>query len=204
MNRLLSFSLFCLLALLITSCQPTASTAENTDSAVTEDNLTEETATPKEDKPAVETAVTNSKLLITSKSFMGIQPGDNIIDHQAYLKKDLLQTGEGDFEIFQINDPKGTSVGYLHPDPNDEELVGMIVVTSPEARTEDGLSVGMTLGDLRSKLTDYEIHGSEIEGYTAAYHGQFSYQLDSRNWEYDLDASTIADDVKILEITLRD
>ena len=82
--------------------------------------------------------------------------------------------------------------------------MGLIVVTSPEAKTEDGLSVGMTLGDLRGKLTDYEIHGSEIEGYTAAYHGPFSYQLDSRNWEYDLDASAIADDVKILEITLRD
>lgn len=151
-----------------------------------------------------EAPVTNNKLLITSKSFMGIKPGDNITDHEAYLKKDLLQTGEGDFEIYQILDQKSTPVGYLHPDPNDEQLVGMIVVTSPEARTEDGLSIGMTLGDLREKISGYEIHGSEIEGYTAAYHGPFSYQLDSYNWEYDLDASKIADDVKIIEITLRD
>lgn len=151
-----------------------------------------------------EDEATNIKLLITRKSFMGIQPGDKITDHQAKLKKDLLQTGEGDFEIFLINDPNGNPLGYLHPDPNDEQLVGMIVITSPEAKTEDGLSVGMTLGDLREKLTNYEIHGSEIEGYTAAYHGPFSYQLDSRNWEYDLDASTIGDEVKIIEITLRD
>jgi hypothetical protein len=151
-----------------------------------------------------ETSITNTKLLITSKSFVGIQPGDKIMDHQTSIKKDMLQTGEGDFEIYQILDQQGVAVGYLHPDPNDEQLVGMIVVTSPEAKTEDGLSVGMTLGDLREKLTGYEIHGSEIEGYTAAYHGPFSYQLDSRNWEYDLDASTIADEVKIIEITLRD
>lgn len=325
MNRLRPFFLFCSVCFLISSCQPSTSTTENTDTAITEDSQPNETNTPSESTPAPtattktttntswtgtylfnenagantwgyelqldnklqgtlyvdgfqtmqrlkvaatangntlnvklvgydkdnmfeqpaigselfmleqkdqqlithwgnlapnviannttgpafakvrkEAAITNSKLLITSKSFMGIKPGDNITDHEAHLKKDLLQTGEGDFEIYQILDQKSAPVGYLHPDPNDEQLVGMIVVTSPEAKTEDGLSIGMTLGDLREKLTDYEIHGSEIEGYTAAYHGPFSYQLDSYNWEYDLDASKIADDVKIIEITLRD
>ncbi|WP_020538619.1 DUF5991 domain-containing protein [Lewinella cohaerens] len=325
MNRLFSFSLFCLLSLFIVSCEPATSTTENTDDAATEELLNNETAAPSEDaqvakttikdavktswmgtylfnegangnfwgyelqlndqlkgtlfvdgfqtmqrlkvagiisgntlkvnlvgydkdnlfeQPAIgselfmleqkdqqlithwgslepnvianntvgsafekvrdETSTAGIKLLITSKSFVGIQPGDKITDHQTSLQKDMLETGEGDFEIYQILDQQGTAIGYLHPDPNDEQLVGMIVVTSPEAKTEDGLSVGMTLGDLREKLTGYEIHGSEIEGYTAAYHGPFSYQLDSYNWEYDLDASKIADDVKIIEITLRD
>jgi hypothetical protein len=325
MNRLFSFSLFCLLYLFIASCEPATSATENTDAAATEDQLNSETASPSEDaqvaktttKSAVKTSwpgtylfnedaggnfwgyelqldkkllgtlyidgfqtmqrlkvagtttgntlrvrlvgyaednifnqptigselfileqqdqqlithwgslepnvianntvgpafekvrneisSTETRLLITSKSFVGIQPGDKITDHQTSLQKDMLQTGEGDFEIYQILDQQGTAIGYLHPDANDEQLVGMIVVTSPEARTEDGLSVGMTLGDLRGKLTGYEIHGSEIEGYTAAYHGPFSYQLDSYNWEYDLDASKIADEVKIIEITLRD
>lgn len=325
MNRLFSFSFFCLLSLFVASCEPATSTTENTDAAATEDQFNSETTAPSKDaqvaktttkdavktswmgtylfnegadgnfwgyelqlndqlkgtlfvdgfqtmqrlkvagitsgntlkvnlvgydkdnlfeQPAIgselfmleqqdqqlithwgslepnvianntvgsafekvrdEVSSAGTKLLITSKSFVGIQPGDKITDHQTSLQKDMLQTGEGDFEIYQILDQQGTSIGYLHPDANDEQLVGMIVITSPEAKTEDGLSVGMTLGDLRKKLTGYEIHGSEIEGYTAAYYGPFSYQLDSYNWEYDLDASKIADEVKIIEITLRD
>ena len=143
MNRILSF---CLLGLLL-SCQPATSSTENADDATTEDDHQSEASNHSTEAPSVDP--TDTKLLITRNSFMGIQPGDNIIDHQAYLKKDLLQTGEGDFEIFLIHVPKGNPLGYLHPDPNDEERVGMIVDTSPQAKTEDGLSVGMTLGDLR-------------------------------------------------------
>jgi len=140
-------------------------------------------------------------LLISETSFDGITSGDEISKYTTSLEKEILKTGEGDFDIYRIKSSEG-SYAYLMPDPRNEALVGNIIIDSPKAKTKDGFHVGSTLGDLTKKYPDLKIHGSEIEGRTHATIGNLAYRLDSNNWAYEIDKSKIPLNTKILNITI--
>ena len=142
-----------------------------------------------------------SALLISETSFEGISPSDEISKHEPSLEKEVLKTGEGNFDIYRIKNKEG-SLAYLMPDPRDEALVGNIIIDSPKAKTKDGFQVGSTLADLTKKYPNLEIHGSEIEGRTYANIGNLSYRLDAANWSYEIDKSKISPNSKILEIII--
>ena len=142
-------------------------------------------------------------LVIYGDSFVGISPGDRIADHADLLRKDVFQTGEGDFDIYRIDIEGRGSAGYLFPDPNDESLVGDIVVTSPAARTEDSLQIGMTFGQLQERYDDLKVHGSEIEGRTDVYIGGLALRLGIPLWSYEVDVSEIPDSTEVIEISVR-
>lgn len=131
----------------------------------------------------------------------GIRVGDVIAENDK-LRKDVLQTGEGDFEIYYFDADDGQPALYVVEDLNDPTLVGDVHViregaTVPGAK---GIIVGDTWGALRKAFPKIEVFGSEIEGMTNAYSGNLSFRLDTYNSEYELEHSDINDTTKIIEI----
>ena len=139
---------------------------------------------------------------IKNKSFQGISIGDNLAGKANILTKEVMQTGEGDFVTYEIKDADGVKLAFVMPDPRDPKLVGDITIISPKAMTSKGVRVGMTLGELKKRIGDLTVHGSEIESRTSVAKDNFRYRLDAANNTYEVDQSKVSDEVKILEITI--
>jgi len=140
---------------------------------------------------------------IQSNSFMGVATGDPIAQKMSVLTKDILRTGEGDFDVFSIKNNTGKVLANVFPDPMDASKVGDITVISPMAKTIQGVHVGMTFGELEKKLGPVAVYGSEIEDRTSAVKDNFSYRLDANFWSYNIDKSKIDKGTRIIEITIR-
>ena len=118
------------------------------------------------------------------------------------LSKEVMQTGEGDFVTYEIKNAAGEKLAFVMPDPRDPTLVGDITIVSPKAITSKGVRVGMTLGELKKKIGDLTVHGSEIESRTSVAKDNIRYRLDAANNTYEVDQSKVSEEVKILEITI--
>lgn len=145
---------------------------------------------------------TRTVLNISPVSFRGIKVGDLIADHAEYLQQKQLQTGEGEFMIYEIRDYNNNPAGYLMPDPNDEALVGDITVETQMAQTVKGIKVGDTFADLQKAIPTIKVHGSEIEGRTHAYANNLAYRLDASNFTYEIDIAKIPASTKIIQIII--
>lgn len=182
---LLSFSL-------LQSCK-TEKKPATSDTEVKNENL----ETKGEDKD-----ITDENYIIKNKSFQGISIGDNLAEKASMLSKEVMQTGEGDFVTYEIKNASGEKLAFVMPDPRDPTLVGDITIVSPKAITSKGVRVGMTLGELKKKIGDLTVHGSEIESRTSVAKDNIRYRLDAANNTYEVDQSKVSEEVKILEITI--
>lgn len=180
--------------LFFSSCNETNTTTEAVTKTENIDNKVEEKTIQEEEKEV--------PLIIFQNSILSMSPRHPIKEYEAVIEKDLLETGEGNFEIFNLKDAKNNVVAYFLPDPNDNSLIGEIYVTSPEAQTEDGIKIGQTFGDLLDKHPDLEVHGSEIEGQTFANYGNLSFKIDEPHSTYDLDINAVSKEAKIIEIVI--
>ncbi len=165
--------------------------------------ITEET---EEIKEVQEEAKQDNELIIYQTSFLGLSPDTKIADYKGTLEKGLLQTGEGDFPMFNMKDSEGNIVAYFVPFgevEGKEDKVGSITITSELAKTEDGIKIGDTFGTLLEKYPDLKVYGSEIEGYTQAVVGDLGYRLDEQHYSYQLKTSEVKKDTKITEITIK-
>jgi hypothetical protein len=153
-------------------------------------------------KEIISITPTRTQLLISPISFRGIQIGDLIANHNDYIKKTKLKTGEGSFDVYEIKDFENNPAGYFLPDPNDKLLVGDITVNTPKAQTAKGIKIGSTFQDLLKGFPDIAVHGSEIEGRTHATANNISYRLDVANFKNDVDKAKIPATTKITEITI--
>jgi hypothetical protein len=192
MNTLKTLVLLVTLFILLISCEENKAPATETTEEIS-DTTTEVAPTEEEEVP----------LTIFQNSFLTISPGNQIAEHKAVIEEDLLQTGEGDFEIYNIKDQKNKVVAYFLADPMDNEIIGDIYITSRLAQTEDGIGIGHTFGDLLTKYPDLEVHGSEIESQTFANLGSLSFKLDEPHVTYDLEISAVSKEAKILEIVIK-
>lgn len=153
----------------------------------------------------VKTVKKNVVPTINNDNFAGITLGDKIADHAANLKKDVLKDGEGSFDIYRIQSDVYGSIAYLFPSPNDETIVGQIVINSPAAKTADGIHVGSTFENMMAIDADVQVHGSEIEGRTYANYANetgIAYRLNTQNYVYDIAKEKIAPRTKITEIVI--
>ncbi|MEM9929004.1 MAG: hypothetical protein AAF840_04260 [Bacteroidota bacterium] len=150
--------------------------------------------------PTAEAVAIDNPYRISNGIFLGMRPGGKLEAFADGLRADVLQTGEGDFDVFYIDGAEGNELGYLMADPNDESLIGSISITAEEVVTEEGISVGMTFAELEEKVGPVEVHGSEIEGYTYAYKYGLAYRLDVNFWSYEVDEAKIDPATKLLEI----
>lgn len=143
-----------------------------------------------------------TRLVIAPHSFRGIQVGDLIAKHKEYTQKTKLRTGEGAFVVYEIKDFDNNPAGYLLPDPNNQLLVGDIIVQTPKAQTAKGVKTGDTFQDLLKIFPDIQVHGSETEGRTYATANNLSYRLDVANFSYEIDKTKIPGTAKITEIRI--
>lgn len=141
--------------------------------------------------------------IVFQNSFLTVVPGTPIVEYKAIIEEDLLQTGEGDFEIYNIKNAQQKVLAYFLADPVDNELVGDIYITSPLAQTEDDIHIGQTFGDLVTKYSTLEVHGSEIESQTFATVGNLSFRIDEAHATYELEISAVSKTAKIIEIVIK-
>ncbi len=153
------------------------------------------------DEEIVATAEENP-YLISNGTFLGMAPGDDLTAFADGLRAGVLQTGEGDFDVFYLDGAEGNELGYLMPDPRDEATIGNIYVTSPDVVTEQGVRVGMSLAELEQRLGELEVHGSEIEGYTYAEKDGLAYRLDANIYTYEVDRAALKPETQVLEIVV--
>jgi hypothetical protein len=141
-------------------------------------------------------------LTIFQNSFLNISPGSQIAEHEAIIKKGVLETAEVDSDVYYIYDEKNGELGYFFVDYHDNELVGNICITSALAKTEDNIGVGDSFGDLVTNYKELEVHGSEIESRTVANQGNLAFRIDEPHSTHDLEITAISKEAKILEITI--
>ncbi len=185
-----------LLVLSLCTCGPAPSEpAEDTPAPEPEATIQESEATPAPD------AATVSPYQVKDGALLGMRAGEPVADFKSGLRSGVLSTGEGDFPVYYIDGAEGTELGYLMLD-DAETVISDITITSPDVATEAGVSVGMTYAELQNILGEFEVHGSEIEGYTYAQKDGYWYRLDAGNWSYEIDPSTLQPDTRILSIGL--
>lgn len=197
MNTIKTVALLSFLFVLTISCNETQTPSTKTQEATIDTPPTEVTAI--EEKQAIKE---ERSLTIFQNSFFGISPGSKVADHEAIIEKGLLQTGEGDFEIYNIKDKKYGVLGYFFIDYNNNELVSSIHITSPLAKTEENIGIGSSFGDLLAKYENLEVHGSEIESQTFASQGSLAFKIDEPHSSYDLEINAISKKAMILEVLI--
>jgi len=185
-----STNLFLLIALALTFSLQSCKKKKKADEPILEieqNNLTntEETIDP---------------MTIQNEEFYGIETGDIIEDLAGKLERGTLKSGKEESEVYFIKDESGEQLGYVVPSPQDESSVGNVVITSPAAKTQDGVSVGMTFKELEQTLGVMDVHGSEVDGKTTTTKDNITYVLDSNNYSYDIDKTKLASITKIKEI----
>lgn len=161
-----------------------------------------DTPDPNDGNTAIYDVDADDPYLISNGYFLGLTPGGSLAEFSDGLRSGVLQTGEGDFDVFYIDSAEGDELGYVIADPRDEQTIGAIYITSKDVVTEKGVRVGISFAELQQRVGKVEVHGSEIEGYTYAYTDGMAYRLDSGNWSYEVDMSTIAPETEIIEIVI--
>lgn len=152
-------------------------------------------------EPAASVPEVDAPYTLKDGALMGIKAGEPLADFAAGLRSGVLRTGEADFEVYYIDGAEGNELGYLMADDNGEEITD-VTLTSSDVMTEQGIAVGMTYAQLQEKLGEFEVFGSEIEGYTHAVKDGYWYRLDAGNWSDKVDPNTLQPDTKILSISL--
>lgn len=144
----------------------------------------------------------NKPLIITENSFMEFMIGDTINSNSKNLKKEIQQNGEGSFPGYALLDSKGEEIGFIFPKNNNDNIIGIIQISSSEYQTKAGISVGSTYEDLKNKYPNLETHGSEIESRTSSIVGGLSFQLDVYFNTYQIDESKIKPSTRIIKINI--
>lgn len=195
-----SLTLLPLLLFLVACGQPPAD--NTTAEAEVEQEMTE-TQESKQENTTIDEAGEEDPYLVSNGFFLGMHPGLPIVDFAGGLRKGSLATGEGDFEVYYIDGAEGNELGYLMPDPQDEDMIGNIFITSPDVVTELGARVGLSFAELQKRLGPLEVHGSEIEGRTHASKDGVWYRLNTVNFSYELDPAAIDPTTKVTEIVIQ-
>ena len=139
-------------------------------------------------------------LTIYPNQFYGIKLWDKISQHSKILEKTVLRSGEGEFDVYNILDKQGTAIGYIIPHWEKEDQVGDIVVTTQQAKTLEGVAVGMSYQEIAELIDDFTVNGSEVEGRVHLRYGNYHVRLDINSWETELDKSEIPPATKALSI----
>jgi hypothetical protein len=139
---------------------------------------------------------------IEENSIYGLLSGVPLADRMERLEKGTLSSGEGDFDVYYIKGVDGEQLGYVLPHTRDESLIGSITITTPQAKTADGIGIGQTFGDLQTQTADIQVYGSEIEARTHAVRGREMFLLDAYKTNYEVDEQEIEPATKIKQITI--
>ena len=182
------------LALLLAACGETAPKNPNPDTAIAVEEPTP-VNTNAESSP-------QNQYVIKGDGFYGLLSGVPFVERAERLEKGVLSDGEGDFEVYYIKGVEGERIGYILPHSQDEKLIGSITITTPIAKTEDGIGIGSTFAELRAQTPDIQVYGSEIESRTHAVRGREMFLLDMYETTYELEEDKIEPNTVIKQITI--
>lgn len=132
---------------------------------------------------------------------MAVSIGGKISELEAggVLEKDILETGEGSFDVWNISDKNHGQLGYLMENYEVKDEISNIYITSDKV-DYTGIKVGTTWAEIQKAHPDAKAHGSEIEGRVSVQIGKHYFRLEHNEWSYDFDQSNIKPDVKVDEI----
>ena len=133
-------------------------------------------------------------------SFMDMRPGDPLAPFRDFLRPGSLETGEGSFEVHFIAGRRKDTLGYGFSD--DGNTIESITITSPDAVTQQGIRVGNSLSELRERLGQLELYGTEVESRVYASKPPFRYRLNANAPAGPVDTSAIQSTTEVREIII--
>lgn len=141
--------------------------------------------------------------IINENSVEGIKIGDTFIDHSDKFKRATQENGEGTFEGYNIMDKNANVIGFAFADKSDKSKIVMIEITSSKYKTNEGIAVGSTFGEVKEAYPNSETYGSEIESRTSVKAGNYYFLLENIAFNtYKVDESKIKPSTKIKIITI--
>ncbi|MEO1654853.1 MAG: hypothetical protein AAFU64_15000 [Bacteroidota bacterium] len=198
-------SLLLVFLLACSAGENTQEEAETSEASPSEENPETEAAEEPSENEEIASEESDNPYLVEAKSFYGVNIDDDIAtlttEKPDLLKKGLVQTGEGDFEVWVIQDENGEELADIYP-TTDGSKVGMIEIGSEKAVSADGFKVGNTLADILEKFPNSLPHGSEIEGQVNIEAGGIIYRLDAYESAYDIDMEKFDKNTKVMSIII--
>tara|TARA_Y100000768_G_C23974545_1_gene682379 strand:- start:79 stop:2307 length:2229 start_codon:yes stop_codon:yes gene_type:complete len=103
-----------------------------------------------------------------------------------FFKKAILETGEGEFNGYEILDSLTKKRdAFLHV--SEDSLINHIEIFSPKYKIIEGIGVNSTYGELINAYPNIETHGSEIEARVHSTIGNISFRLDVESTYYNIE-----------------
>lgn len=171
------------------------------DTSTSENGDTKAPTIASEDEAEPDTKEADLPLIYEDQVF-GIRLGQDIAAIELPLEEGQVESGEGPADVLFIKSESGASLGYLYGHIDEEGKVGTTVVTTENAQTEEGIRVGMTFGELKERISDFDLSGSPTEPKVVAYYKKFGFTLDYESTEYEVKPEEVPEEAKILEIVL--
>ena len=140
--------------------------------------------------------------LLSNGTFLGFKPGEPLGEYRDALRPGKLRNGEGTFDAYFIDGAEGSELGYLLADPENNDLIGDIYITSPSVVTEKGVRVGTTHAELIERIGAVTFRGSEIESRVIGSKDGLAYRLAMNSPDTDLDNSRIPGETAITQIMI--
>ncbi|MGH1339065.1 MAG: hypothetical protein ACRBFS_23310 [Aureispira sp.] len=142
--------------------------------------------------------------LIKDHIFCGLSSGMHFSEHGAHLEKGLLIEEGREVEVYYIQGIEGEHVGYVKPHTKDEQCIGQITITTPQAHTVDGFRIGSTYAALENEITSIEGHGTEIRGVAYAVRGRELFLLAIENPVHELQEGAPEPTTAVKEIKIKE
>ncbi|MEL7339508.1 MAG: hypothetical protein AAGM67_03405 [Bacteroidota bacterium] len=140
-----------------------------------------------------------SPYLVRSDGFFGMRAGQSIsaLPDSLYSKAEVT-SGGGEFDVYNLLDYDQSVLGYFYSDPQNADVIGDIIVISRKAITPEGFRIGTSFETIQQTLTNYEVHGSEVEKRTHVMYNSLNLQLNFASSTYEMDESTIPKDAQVI------
>lgn len=161
-----------------------------------------DTPDPNDGNTAIYDVDADDPYLLSNGYFLGMTPGESLVDFQDGLRAGQIRTGEGEFDVLFIDGAEGDELGYVYSMEGDEPTIDQITVTSPVVVTEKGVRVGLSFDELQQRLGPLEVYASEIESRVYASKDGITYRLNTNGTPGQTTAKDIDGNVEVMQIIL--
>lgn len=165
------------------------------------DEKRESTAVHVETESAATSNAALKEFVINNNSFMGISPNDVIADHADKFQFGKIRDGEIVKKVLVI-EIDGQELGYAVPNNEDKRLIGNITFQSPKVKTEKGIKVGDSFGDLVKKHPNLTLKKSRNGKKLYAKAGRIVFLLDFNKEGTEIQIEEIPENTSIIELKL--
>ncbi|CAM4091540.1 MULTISPECIES: hypothetical protein [Flavobacterium] len=134
-------------------------------------------------------------LFIRKDSFLGISIYDSINEHKFILTKQVDTIYNPEQDCYVLSTIQYENLAKVITKGKNKNSIDRIIITSPEAKTELGISVGTSFKYIKEKISAFEIKNSE-SGRRYIQDSNFKYFLNDNT------SNTISDSLKVTQIII--